>query len=302
MSNLATYRRVTYSTREQDPCSRCHLICLSMKVTGSPVSILEGVLSYSTGGFAQFAFSSDGTLVYAPGAYGAPGGKDRTLHWVNRHGEAEPLLEDQRSYEWLKFSPDGKHLAITVLEGPTSNLWSYDVTRGTLSKLTFDESSIVAIWTPDGKLLTFASDRGGQFNVYWQPADGSGPAERLTSSDNWQHPASWTPDGKVLAIAESDPATGQDIWLVPMVNDRKPRPFLNTPFNERDAAFSPDGRWLAYTTDESGRYEVYVQTFPGPSVKWQISIDGGVEPVWRCSKSVDYGNQLINQPLSTVKR
>ena len=130
--------------------------------------------------------------------------------------------------------------------------------------------------------------------MFWKPADGSGTEERLTTSQYPQVAQSWSPDGKVLAFHEVHPTTGRDIWLLPLEGDRKPRPFLQTSFNERVPMFSPDGRWLAwlaYVSDESGREEVYVQPFPGPGGKWQISTEGGSEPVWaRNGRELFYRN------------
>ena len=129
--------------------------------------------------------------------------------------------------------------------------------------------------------MTFASIRaGGALNLFWKPADSSGSAEQLTESEHAQRPLSWSPDGQVLAFSELHPTMGSDIWVLPLQGERKPRPFLQTQFDEAWAVFSPDGHWLAYTSNESGRYEVYVQPYPGPGGKWQISNEGGDEPVW----------------------
>jgi len=134
-------------------------------------------------------------------------------------------------------------------------------------------------WSPDGKRIAFNSDKDVTTNIYSRLADGSGGLERLTNSPNANIPMSWSPDGQLLAFLETNPATGADIWIL-RLGDRKLQPFLQTPFNESVPRFSPDGRWLAYISDESGRYEVYVQPFPGPGGKWQISTEGGTEPVW----------------------
>ena len=134
---------------------------------------------------------------------------------------------------------------------------------------------------PDGKRVAFGSTRaGGPENLFWKPADGSGPAEQLAESEHIQWPSSCSPDGQVLAFAKLHSTTGQDIWVLPLQGERKPRPFFRTQFNEGAPVFSPDGHWLAYTSDESGRYEVYVQPYPGPGGKWQISNEGGNELVW----------------------
>jgi Tol biopolymer transport system component len=126
--------------------------------------------------------------------------------------------------------------------------------------------------------LTFAFNREGVWNIFWQDADGSGQAERLTTSEYAQIPLAWSPDGKILAFSESHPETGNDLWILP--GDRKPEPFLRTEFNEVDSMFSPTGRWIAYTSDESGQDEVYVRPFPSSQGKRQVSTEGGRFPVW----------------------
>jgi Tol biopolymer transport system component len=127
--------------------------------------------------------------------------------------------------------------------------------------------------------IAFQSNREGSMNLFWQLADGGGGVERLTTSQSRQAPSSWSQDGQLLAFVDGTPATGVDIWVLRLV-DRKAQPFLQTPFNEAAPRFSPDGRWLAYTSNESGLYEIYVQPYPGPGGKWQISTGGGTEPVW----------------------
>ncbi len=249
-----------------------------LEVSGPPVPVLEGVITSATGGHAQFSISAEGSLVYIPGS---PALTERTLVWVDRKGAERRLTETRRPYEDLSLSPDGTRLALTI-EGPAWNVWVYDITRGTLTRLTFEENNRDPIWTPDGKRVTFGSFRGGQHGVFWKPADGSAPEEQLMSygRDESIWATSWSPDSKALAFCQRDPSTGRDLWLFPLEGDRKSQPFLRAPLDQCVPMFSPDGRWLAYESNETGRSEIYVQPFPGPGGKWQISTEGGVRPVW----------------------
>ena len=175
-------------------------------------------------------------------------------------------------------APDGERIAVSI----ANQVWIYNRARENRTRLTYESGSgQYPLWSPDGKRVTFRSFRGGAYNLYWTPADGSGPEERLTESRNWQTPGSWSPDGRLLAFTESNVTTGADIWLLPLEGEREPRPFLETEFDEFQAQFSPDGAWMAYTSDQTGRDEVYVRAFPGPGRMQQISLDGGTEPLWR---------------------
>ena len=243
-----------------------------LEVTGPPVVVVQGLRD---AWLAVFALSENGNLVYVPGS----GTKERTFVWVNRHGEIQPVADVPNHYEDFRISPDGQRVATGILR-EKFGVWVYDMPRGTLSRLTFAAGHNGApIWTPDGRRVTFASERDGRWNLYWKPADGSGQTERLTESEDIQIPQSWSPDGRVLAFMTIGDK-GQDIWLLPIDGERKPEPFLDTPFSEQNAEFSPDGRWIAYVSDETGRPEVYVTPYPGPGGKFLISKDGGVEPLW----------------------
>ncbi len=266
-----------------------------LEVTGPPASILEGVSMNPTFGAAEFSSSTDGSLAYVSG--GSTVG-ERTLLWVDRKGAAQPLPAPPRGYRAPRLSPDGQRLAVGI-EGTNSGVWLYELARGTLTRLTASGPIPFPIWTPDGKHVTFVSALGGALNLYWMPADGSGAAERLTTSEDAQWESSWSPNGQVLAFSESDPTTGLDIWVLSLEGDpstplgagRKPQPFLQTPSNEGGGMFSPDGRWLAYVSDESGRNEIYVRPFPGPGGKLQISTEGGTEPMWpRNGRELFYRN------------
>jgi eukaryotic-like serine/threonine-protein kinase len=244
-----------------------------LKVAGPSVLVLEGVSSSATYGSAAFGVSREGSLVYVPGKLR---GTDRRLVRVNRAGETRPLLDSRRAFSTIRLSPDGRRLALTI-EAANDQIWVYDLERSTLTPQTLRWNNGGAIWTPNGRRLTFASDRGRPSNLFWQPADGSGPAERLTTSANWEDAQAWSPDGKTLIFLDSGT---HEIWTLQVDGDRKPRPFLHVPFLEDQARLSPNGRWLAYVSGESGRAEVYVVPFPGSGGRWPISTDGGSQPVW----------------------
>jgi Tol biopolymer transport system component/predicted Ser/Thr protein kinase len=247
-----------------------------LTATGAPVPVVEGVLQSPFSGAAQYSFSTTGSLVYVSG--GLQSAQSR-LVWVNRNGAEQLLAAPARTYVNPRLSPDGRRIAVTITE-QESQIWMYDSPRDTLTRLTFEGNTNNApSWTPDGKRIVFDSNKGGPSNLFWQLADGSGGLERLNTSDNLQVPMSWSTDGQLLAFFEVTPTTGRDIWVLRM-GDRKAQPFLRTPSNESAARFSPDGHWQAYVSDESGRSEIYVQPYPGPGGKWQISTEGGAEPVW----------------------
>ncbi len=262
---------------------------------GEAVPMVEGVLQSPVTGAAQYSFSRTGSLVYVPGGIQSAQSK---LVWVTRNGTEQPLAAPARAYLDPRISPDGRRVAVAITE-QEAQLWLYDLSRETLTRFTFEgNSNGYPVWTPDGKRIAFASNKEGPQSLFWQLADGSGGLERLAASEDIQTPESWSPDGQLLAFHENNPTTQRDIWVLRMGDPsassgqvRKAQPFLRTPFNESAARFSPDGRWLAYVSDESGRYEVYVQPYPGPGGKRQISTEGGTEPVWsRNGRELFYRN------------
>jgi serine/threonine-protein kinase len=247
-----------------------------LAITGAAVPIVEGVLQSSSSGAAQYSLSATGSLVYIPGGVQAD---QRKLVWVTRNGAEQPVAAPARAYVYPRLSPDGRRVGVGITE-EESQVWLYDLSRETLTRITFEgHVNLNAIWTPDGKRIAIQSNREGPLNVFWQLADGSGGLEHLITSEYNNFPVSWSPDGQLLAFAEINPTTGYDIWML-RLGDRKAQPFLRIPFNEAAPEFSPDGRWLAYISDESGRFEIYVQPYPGPGGKWQISTEGGTEPAW----------------------
>jgi Tol biopolymer transport system component len=254
-----------------------------LTATGAAVPVVEGVLQSLSSGAAQYSISANGSLVYVPGSIQSA---QLRLVWVNRNGAEQPLAAAVHSYLGPRLSPDGRLVAVTIT-GQDSQVWLYDLSRETLTRLTFEgNTNFNPSWTPDGKRMAFQSNKEGSAgNLFWQLADGSGGLERLTNSEYNQVPHSWSPDGQLLAFVEVNPTTGLDIWVLPMGDPRTPglakaQPFIRTPFDEGGPRFSPDGRWLAYISDESGRFEIYVQPYPGPGGRRQVSTEGGTEPVW----------------------
>jgi eukaryotic-like serine/threonine-protein kinase len=239
-----------------------------LELRGESVPLSERV--WAPVGTPHFAFSQDGTLIYIPGR-----SLERTLSVVDRTGFARPLTEIRRAYFEPRLSPDGKNLAVTI-EG---HIWIYEMALDALSRATFGPyEDAGAIWTPDGKRLAFR--RNLPSNVFWQAADGAGEAERLTASENMQRPTSWSPDGKTLVYTEMQKGGHYDIEILTLQGEARSSAFLDSPFNESGGVLSPDGRFLAYMSDETGRREVYVRDFPRARGKWQISNEGGRHPVW----------------------
>ena len=197
-----------------------------------------------------------------------------------------------------QFSPDGSLLALDITdERGQDDIWLYDWTRDQLTRRTFDASNERgAVWTPDGRRLTFTSARPNDFGLYWRRADGIGDTQRLTRSKNLHTAGSWHPSGKLLMFEETTVKTRVDLMLLPMEGDEvsgwkpgTPTPFLNSPETETQPAFSPDGRWIAYAATDSGENEVYVRSFPGPVGQWQVSTGGGSEAQWsRTRKELFY--------------
>jgi Tol biopolymer transport system component len=269
-------------------------------VTGPAVPVVENVSHAPIAGAAQYSISASGSLVYVQGGVQAD---QRSLVWVARNGAEQAVAAPARAYLFPRISPDGRRVAVGITEGDTQ-LWLYDFSREAEARFTFEGNvNLNPIWTPDGKWIAFQSSKEGPPNIYWQKADGSGGLERLTTAPNANVPMSWSPDGQLLAFMEVNPATQRDIWVLRMGN-HKAEPFLRTKFDESVPRFSPDGHWLAYISNESGRYEIYVQAYPGPGGKWQISTEGGTEPAWnRNGRELFYRNgdkmmavDIVTQP------
>jgi serine/threonine-protein kinase len=268
------------------------------EVTGQAVPVLERVLTNPNSGGAQFAISQTGTLLYLPGESVS---NDMPISWLDRAGKVAPLRAIAANWSNPGFSPDGLRLAVDIADGAQTDVWVYEIARDTMSRLTFDATNDARpVWSPDGKRIVFASRRGDKstYNLYWQRADGTGEVQRLTEQNADQYPASFHPSGKFLAYFEFDPKTNFDLMILPIDGDEaagfkpgQPQVFLKGQFVESTPMFSPDGRWIAYMSNESARLEIYVRPFPGPGGKWQVSTGAADDPLWsRTTREIFYAS------------
>jgi Tol biopolymer transport system component/predicted Ser/Thr protein kinase len=252
-----------------------------LEESDAPLPILGDVAANPVTGGGQFDFSTTGTFVYAAGKSSAQAWQ---VAWLDGSGKMQPLIATPGTYSQPRLSPDGRKLAFI---GDTSDIYVYDLERDTTTRLTFTDSANAPVWAPDGKHLLYGSI-SNDFCIYWIRGDGLGDPQLLLKSTNPAVPWSVSPDGRHLAYRGTDPDTGLDIWTLPLdltdpehPKPGKPEPFLHTPADEFVPRFSPDGRWIAYRSNESGNDEIYVRPFPaGNGGKWQISSGGGLYGLW----------------------
>jgi Tol biopolymer transport system component len=261
----------------------------SLETMGQAVPVVEGVLTNPFTGGAQVAFSADGTLVYVPGVAGT---RTSSIDWLTRDGTTSVLRPTKADWTSPRFSPDGRKLALDISDGKQRNIWVYEWARDTLTQLTFGPSQDRGpIWTPDGQRVLFSSDRAkpGVSNLYWVNADGTGDVTRLTDSSHNQVGTSWHPNGKFVSFMEGRGTTQSDLMILPMEEDAvrgwtpgKPTVFWSSPAIELLPTFSPDGRWIAYVSNEAGGsvLDLYVRPFPGPGGKWLVSPGCTCFPRW----------------------
>jgi Tol biopolymer transport system component len=256
-----------------------------LEVSGSPVAVVEGIRT-ETQGAAQIAVSQEGTLVYVEGA---PGWQVSPV-WVGRDGKSTSLGASKQVYGTFALSPDGRRLVFEVAAA-TTDLWVYEIARGTFTRLTQENNNSSPVWSPDSRQIAYTTTWDGAPAVLSRPADGSGMVTRIWSGKLKCAPYSWAPDGKSIAVGCIANEADDGIYILDVNGTSEPQLFLSTPFAEWGPRFSPDGRWLAYISDSSGQYEVYVRPYPGPGSQWQISTGGGEEPVWsRDGRELFYRN------------
>jgi len=267
-----------------------------LEVTGTPLPVLDDVSVDTTNGSSQFSFSADGSLAYVPASTTRLRSR---LVWVDRTGRVQPFALAPRAFAEPRLSPDGQRLALSIWE-QGRDVWVYDLARGSLTRVTSGPAAeFMPLWTRDGRRLAFISEKP-IFDLFLKAADGTGAEEMVLASPFDKYPQSFTPDGRTLVFAEISIETGSDVLMLPLEGERKPVPVANTRFDEEAPQLSPDGRWLAYQSNESGRNEVYVQPFPGPGERHQVSTDGGTEPLWsRAGRELFYrqGDKLLSVPL-----
>jgi serine/threonine-protein kinase len=257
-----------------------------LEVSGQPVTVVQGVMGFRVSGASSFDVSDSGTLAYVPGQLI---GSEVPLLWMRRDGTTTPLRAAARDWRGPQFSPDGKRLAFYVDDGRQLDIYSYEWARDFTTRLTFDPAvDSNPVWSPDGRTIVFSSSRGAKqlANMYWVSADGSGEPHRLTESDDRQLATSWHPSGKYLVFEQQISGQQWDLMLLPMEvsgsgwKAQTPKRLLGKIAQRPGAVFSPNGQWLAYTSNESGRAEVFVRSFPGPATARQVSNAGGSVPTW----------------------
>jgi eukaryotic-like serine/threonine-protein kinase len=253
-----------------------------LALIGDEFPIAESIQTQGTvNPYGLFSASENGVLVYQAGS--GTGGSQ--LVWFDRTGKQIGVLGDSTANADPEISPDGKRLLDNKppQAGNTVDIWVYDLARGLPTRFTFGDDAFASIWSPDGSGVVFNSRRKGHLDLYKKASSGAGAEEPLLADNFDKYPLSWSPDGRFILYRSAGASTDFNLFVLPLSGDRKPFPFLNsdTKFAVLFGQFSPDGRWVAYTSTESGRTEIYVAPFPGAGGKWQISTGGGSSPRWR---------------------
>jgi len=268
---------------------------LSLK--GSLIPVLTNVTTISQTGQAEFSLSDNGTMIYLPGTTLSD---DRNLAWVDHSGKILKSTDLHQPIEDFDISPDGKKVAVTI-ESAAWNIWIYDIERNTLSRLTYGTDARDPLWTPDGKSIVYDSFRNGYYGLYITNLDNSGKERMLIKSNYFVSPYSISKDGKYVAYTEADSLGNQQMVVKALNENAPPKVIYNEPFNHQWPLFSPNGNYMAYTSNESGKREVYVNTFNGPGSKNQISINGGDWPFWSQDGKYLYyiqGKELMRVPVN----
>ncbi len=252
----------------------------ALELTGDAFPIAENITYLNGWSRSVFTASTNGLILYRSGELNI----GSQLLLMDRAGSVLDSLGQQEIQYSQKFSPDEQFIALSIHDAANSNtdIWTYDISRGIKTRFTFDSTSDLSlIWSPDGKQIAFSSDRSGKNGIYIKNVSGLGQIELIYEHDLALWPRSWSLDGKSIFFVREDAKSQADIWVILLSKDSEPYAFISTPFNEYDPTISPDGRWIAYVSDETGVQQVYVTQFPGPGSKWQVSTNEGDRPLWR---------------------
>jgi len=249
-----------------------------LELSGDAFPIADRIAGNVSIGKLALAVSDAGTIAYRTGVSLI----ERQIVWLDRAGNRVGIVGPSGNYGQLNLSDDGKRLAVTRRAEGSGDVWLLELARGVPTRFTFDPAvDSNPVWSPDGSRVAFRSQRSEKTQLYQKLASGVGNDDPLSNVAGIAYTSDWSSDGQFIVYATMGQGTAEDLWVLPLSGDQKPFGFLTTPFSEADARLSPDGRWLAYRSNESGRFEVYVQSFPKPAGKWQISTDGGAQPRWR---------------------
>jgi serine/threonine protein kinase/Tol biopolymer transport system component len=257
-----------------------------LELTGDALPIAERVITGGLTGMAgAFSVSETGVLAYqtGPADVGGQAGAPTRLVWFDRSGKQIGVLGDQARHGDLELTADGGRVAVSLFDRTRRgrDIWLFDIARGLRTHFTFDPAEeLTSVWSPDGSRVVFNANRKGHWDLYQKASSGAGNEEELLADSLDKVPFDWSPDGRFILFGVGAFQAAADLWVLPLFGDRKPFPFLQTPFSEIPGRFSPDGRWIAYASNESGRYELYVGPFPGRGDKWQVSTAGGRWPRW----------------------
>lgn len=252
----------------------------ALELTGDAFPIAENVTYLRNWSRSVFSVSKSGVLIYRSGDLSI----GSQLVVMNREGEVIDSIDTNNIQYTQRYSPDEQFVVVEINDAANSNtdIWIHDLTRGIKTRFTFDSTFDGAPkWSPDGERIVFTSERSGKPGIYIKNVSGLGSVEMLLENDLDMWPSSWSNDGKYIFLERDDATTGTDMWVIPVDSDEEPYSFIASSFDEYNGVISPDGRWLAYTSEESGSEQVYVTSFPGPGSKWQVSINGGDRPLWR---------------------
>ncbi|MEW6060658.1 MAG: protein kinase [Bacteroidota bacterium] len=272
-----------------------------LEVTGQPVPVIQGVYSATTTGITNYAVSENGTLVYLPGSIE---GESRKIVKIDMQGNTAVLDSSSHPYLEPSLSPDNKRIAIVIREGENYDIWIFDIARNTLSKLTFGGINRTPHWSPDGTMIVYMKKKNNNLNaIFSKPSDGSGDETQIFEGEGRFYVNCWTPDGKYLIVDNLTKESQSDLLVIPMSGDEKPWKYLDSKKDEYQSSLSPNGKWIAYLSDEAGPYQIYVRSFPKKEGKWQIAMDVAEEARWSPDGKLLYyrrNSQLMVVPVSTT--